>query len=384
MTLATGAPLPKEALTRRDSWKNPRFSGQFLPQRTGSHVSHRRWPEVSPIFGATPHVITAKFEGNEMVSLNLLFLDSGTHFGYISRDQARANEMANSASFQALFAETKARVVAGLEQLGTPGNRSVEIGEQRMLKQTVWFYRTGDLVARLHVIDEQLIKVTFFPDVESATHWIDPELLEMRPRDRASAMSANVNRLPNGDVVLRDVPLMPQGDRAYCGVSALAMTMQCLGLAIDTEDYAASAGIRYGSTKGSKIREVYAEAAKEAGMRMSRTTRFDFANAKRSIDAGIPVLVWRWWTRERDFVHTTFARRFQTDPEARLPEPDAADRATWPENKKSFTHSTVMTGYNEERREIIFTESWTEVSRNRRMRIEELEATGYYGFYLGF
>ena len=375
------APFPQSALTKSETWHDPAFKSEFRPQATGSQISHRRWPETTSIFNSAPHMIAAKFEDDEIVSINLLFLDSGTHFGYIPRSQAKENEKANRGAFQKRFREIKDSVVDGLEKLGTPEGRPLVIGQERMLKQVVGIYRTGDLVARLHTIDEQLIKVTFFKDLESAAHWMPPEILEMRRRERSAVYVKRVNKLSNGDVILRDVPLLPQGDRAYCGVSALSMTMQYLGLAIDTEDFAAASGIRYGSTRGSKIREVYSEAAEEAGFRMSRTTRFDFGKAKKSIDEGIPVLVWRKWTQERDFIHTSFARRFLTDPTASLPEPNAADRATWP-GKNTYSHATVITGYNEERREVIFTESWSERERNRRMRIEEMEATAYYTFYL--
>jgi hypothetical protein len=44
----------------------------------------------------------------------------------------------------------------------------------------------------------------------------------------------------------------------------------------------------------------------------------------------------------------------------------------------------VVNGYNAVRREVIFTESWGESARNRRMRIEELEGTSYLAYYPHF
>jgi len=85
--------------------------------------------------------------------------------------------------------------------------------------------------------------------------------------------------------------------------------------------------------------------------------------------------------QERDYVHTTFAARFAKDPMVELPKADMNDRETWPQRKKSFSHASVITGYNAERGEVIFTESWSEGVRNRRMRYEEMEGTAYYSFY---
>ena len=382
MATALGAePFHREALVDSEHWFVEEFKSQFRPLTPGSQISHRRWPEATPFFGVTPHLITAKFESNQITSINFLFLDSGTHFGYVAQSQAKQVEATNRESFQALFADIKNKVTAGLEDLAGPPSRPKVIGNERMLKQMVTYYQSGNVVARFHAIDEQLIKVTFFKQMEDAATWMPPEVLEMRSRERRELYAKRVHRLPNGDIKASDIPLLPQGDRAYCGISSLAMAMQYLGLNIDTEDYAAAALVRYGSTRGSRIREVYSEAAEEGGFRMSRSTRFDFDKVKKSIDAGIPVLVWRRWTQERDFIHTAFARRFKQDPTAQLPKPDSNDRAMWP-GKKAFTHATVVTGYNEQRREVIFTESWSERERDRRMRVEEMEGTAYYTFVL--
>jgi hypothetical protein len=40
-----------------------------------------------------------------------------------------------------------------------------------------------------------------------------------------------------------------------------------------------------------------------------------------------------------------------------------------------------VNGYNQARGEVIFTESWDERVRNRRMRAEEMEGTSYLSCY---
>lgn len=380
-SVANSQEFPKQALLDANYWERSEFKSTFLPKQTGSKISHRRWPEKTSLLGAQPQIITAKFVDDKIASITLLYLDSGLHFGFIPANQTKTHIKNNKEAFNQLCVDTKQQVKENLANLASKHEGSHVIGQQNRLKQLINIYQTGNLVARLHAIENQLIKVTFFPTVNEALPWIDPATLDMRDREREAIYAKRVNQMGNGDVLLNDIPLLPQGNRAYCGISSLAMAMQYLDLDMDAEDYAAAAGIRYGTTKGSKIRETYDDAAEEAGFRMSRATRFDFNKTKKSIDKGIPVLVWRRWTQDRDFLHTAFARRFSKDPTATLPEPDKADRATWP-GANSYNHSTVITGYNEKRREIIFTESWTEKERNRRMRIEELEATAYYTFFL--
>ena len=303
-----GAPFPEGALTGASRWDDPAFLAGFRATAIPSRIAHRPWPDPGVVLGRVPHSVIGRFDGDRLRSITVLMLDSGTHFGYVPRTEADTVEKENREAFQALYATTATETRAALAKLaGGSGSLPLELGTEPMLRQTVFLYSSGDLYARLHVVEEQLVKVTVFRDEADARNWIDPAERERKDRDRLADYGKRTERRENGDVLLSDIPLLPQGDRAYCGVSALSMTMQYLGLNLDTEDYAAASGIRYGSTKGSQIRETYDAAAAEAGFRLSRATKFDFKKAKESIDNGIPVLVWRRWNQERDYLHTQFA-----------------------------------------------------------------------------
>jgi hypothetical protein len=125
---------------------------------------------------------------------------------------------------------------------------------------------------------------------------------------------------------------------------------------------------------------VYEAAGKEAALRMFHSTKFEFARAQQTIDAGFPIIVFRRWNQERDFLHSAFARRFASDPGVELPRLDANDQKSWP-GRDGYAHASIINGYNTKRRELIFTESWSEATRNRRMRTEEMEATAYVAYY---
>ena len=385
---AADFPLPA-ALTDSATWDAADFRESWRPRQATTRISHRIWPQARTnlgkplpypeIFGLRPQVISGRFVDNEIRSLTLLFLDSGTHFGYVPREKAVQTARAHQENFHQIYTDTDNHVRSGLKQLAKAAARKITLGSEDMLQQQVEIFAIGDLFARLHSLEDQLVKVTFFRDREDAESWIARELRSVRPRDRADGFDKNVTVVED-DVLLNEIPLFPQGDRAYCGVSALSMAMQYLGLEIDTEDYAAAAGIRYGSTRGSKIREIYSAAADELGYRLRRQTRFDFSRTQEALDAGLPVVVWRRWSQERDYLHTQYAKRRAEDSTINLPIADARDRALWPE-KDAYNHASVITGYNARRGEVIFTESWGEAVRNRRMRVAEMEDTCYYTFY---
>jgi hypothetical protein len=323
--------------------------------------------------------VTGCFEGDRLVSLSIVLLDSGAWFGYVPDDQAKAVEASRGPEFGRLFREAGQKVTKEMEALAGKG-REQPLGTTTWLRQKAQIFQHEGLTFRLTIIPDQLVKLAVFRDPADATSLLIAPRRSPDKQAQVRAFAGAVQRSPSGDTVIDGIPVFPQGDRAYCGVSALAMAMRFCGLTLDTEEFAAGAGIRFGSTRKSHIREVYDAAATEAGLSMARTDRFDFARARTSIDAGFPVIVFRRWSQERDYVHTMFAKHYAADPSAELPRPDATDQKQWP-TRDSYAHASIVNGYNAQRREVIFSESWSELARNRRMRFEELERTSYLAYY---
>ena len=84
-------PLPA-ALTDPDLWDQADFMAVWRPARSPSAIAHKTWPNAPVIFGRRPHYISGHFINGRLESITLLFLDSGTHFVYVSRDKALATE----------------------------------------------------------------------------------------------------------------------------------------------------------------------------------------------------------------------------------------------------------------------------------------------------
>ena len=318
------------------------------------------WP--CSVFGRAVQSVTGTFDADRLLSLTIVFLDSGAWFGYVPDEQAKEVELARGSEFARLFRETSQAVTKELETLEGPG-KEMPLGTTTWLRQKARIYSHEGLTFRLTILADQLVKLSVFREAGDATSLLTSGRRSPDKQAQARAFASQVRKTPAGDTVIDGMPVFPQGDRAYCGVSALAMAMRYCGLVLDTEELAAGAGIRFGSTRKSHIREVYDAAATEAGLSMSRTERFDFAKARTSIDAGFPVIVFRRWSQERDYVHTMFARRFAENASAELPRADATDQKQWP-TRDSYAHASIVNGYNAQRREVIFTESWSELARN--------------------
>jgi hypothetical protein len=376
-------PFPAAALTEAALWRDEGFREGFRPRTAPTAVSFRAWPKPGPVAGMTPWEIRGRFTGGDIESLTLHLLDAGQHFGYVPRDQAGELAGDRKNGFSDAHARAAAEAAAALQALAGGPGEDVRLGRTPRLGLRVRVFACGGLSARLHVVPEQLVKVSWFRDPAAARSWLDAEARGAGTAARAAARRALVRRAAGGDVYLDDLPLVPQGGRAYCAVSALAMVLQGFGANFDTEDLAAAAEIRYGSIAGSKIPEAYQAAATETGIKFTRTPALDLRRIQAAIDEGLPVIVWRRWSAERDYLHTRFAQRLARDPAARLPGPDAAERASWPRGRQ-LNHASVITGYHAGRGEVMFTESWSESLRNRRMRVEEMAATAYVAYYTGW
>ncbi len=372
-------PAP-DALKNTALWDTPDFLSGWGAVSATVAEEHRNFAAPCEVFGHKAYSVRGVFEHGKLTGITVVVLDSGAWFGFVPDAEVKRVSATKGPQFAALYKQTSEDVQRGLAALAGSAGRKVPLVDKGVLKHDVLVYRTGDLWTRLTLRENQLVKFTITRTEPDAVSPLRAQRRTGKKDDQARAFASHVSNAPNGDRLLDGVPIFTQGDRAYCGVATLAMGMQFLGLRLDTEDYAGAAGIKFGSTYRSDIRPVFDAAADAAKLKLTHGTQFEFEKARVAIDAGMPVIVFRRWSQERDFLHGAFAERFQKDPTATLPKADLSDQKTWP-TKESFSHSSLITGYNLARREVIFTESWGERVRNRRMRIEEMEGTSYMAYY---
>jgi len=94
----------------------------------------------------------------------------------------------------------------------------------------------------------------------------------------------------------------------------------------------------------------------------------------------MPVIVWRRWDRQRDQLHTRISRDFLTGKDQRFERPSEKEMPS--KKKRSPLHASVIVGYNDERQEVIFLESWEGMSKPRRMLVNEISHTADLTFSL--
>jgi hypothetical protein len=346
------------------------------------------------LFGREVVFLRATRRNDRVESLEATFADAGSFFGYFDEKlpehldrRARREELNRRLAerqneFSTQYAETLDALLTEIPRAtGSRKPKSSKIGHTRTLRAETRDFSAGDLTIRLLADGQRLIRVILSPTASARDVWLDEDMAKLQPRERVRRLRESVRALPDGTVSIDGLQPLPQGYRPYCGLNSLAIAARHFGLHLDEDWLAASGGFQNtGTADGSRILTLYPAVASEAGFAMERTSRFDETAVRRALSNGFPVVVWRRFCHERDQLHTRFLRTYQRDPQATLPDPKSpAERASWP-GEQAPLHASVLTGYHDQRREILFLESWSGRDIPRRMTTEEMAATAYLTF----
>ena len=356
----------------RDAWARD-------PADAAAPLSRAVVKKPPAVFGVKPDTVAAWMLADGRVhAVSVVLLDAGAFFGF-GNSNLPAGESFDAAKmrFDAQFTERIQKLNSALLQLGAQSSGEIEPAKRGGLKLKAQLWTGGGVVARVYRYEHQLLQVDFLrreADARTVAAVPVPPV--------AGAISALPGAAAPGRAELRlsDIPMIAQGNRGYCGVAILAMVASRFGLTLGAEELAAANGFHYGLETNPDIREMCSMIAREAGVKAQRSPRFDPAAARRCIADGMPVIVFRRWAQERDYIHSTVSAQLARGMAAQLPEPGMDDRKTWP-GKDAPAHASIITGWRDDRKEVIFTESWGPQARNRRMRQEEMEATAYYAVY---
>jgi hypothetical protein len=384
--VALDAAALEKAMASPIVWRTPDFAKLWVRDVAdiGAGITRGALAESVELFGVKPDAVTARFlPDNQVHSVAVVVLDAGAFFGFDNSNlpQGETFEAARR-RFDTLYGERKQSLTAGLRRLGLTSKGEINPGERSGLKLKSQLWTGGSAFARVLAVEHQLLQVEFFRSEPEAR-----SLLAVLPgaadKRRASALPIMAAASASPERRVTGIPMIPQGNRGYCGVAILAMIGAHFGLTTGAEELAAANGFVYGQEGNPDIREMFSMIAKEAGIRAQRSPKFDLAAMKRSLDSGLPLVVFRRWAQERDFIHSTYSAQIARGMAAELPQPGTEDRKSWP-RKDAPAHASIINGYRDDKREVVFTESWGQQARNRRMRYEEMEATSYYAVYFSW
>ncbi|MCF7673982.1 MAG: hypothetical protein K9N23_00770 [Akkermansiaceae bacterium] len=343
------------------------------------------------IFGEDVELVRALHRGGMLESLEFTFVDAGSYFGYFKLPPDTSNALSRrqqqalmeqllatkQVEFQKRYATASTTVRDGIVALAKGSRpKRVKIGRTRALRAEVEEWRHQGHTIRLLADGRRLIRVSVFNSPAPGRAWLDASLQDLDDRTRLDQLAAQVSHEADGTVLLPSLRPIPQGYQPYCGLNTLAMAARYLGLHLDEDWLAVAGGFQNtGSAAGSDILGLYQAVAAEAGLGMARETKLNIGAVQNTLSKGLPVVVWRRFSQERDHLHSRFADQLRREPGAKLPTPSAeSERTTWPDQTAPL-HASVIVGYHAARGEFLFLESWTGFDQPRRMTTAEMAAT---------
>lgn len=339
------------------------------------------------VFGVDALLVRSLHRGETLEELQVTFADAGSFFAYL--DQRLPSELSHEEAVAKLverieekkrefseFYQEKSQVIREKLEKLDPKPRETKKGRTRDLRAFFKEYhdKKSGLVISLLEATDRLIRISIRKKGAADRTWLDSDQEKLATRERLQLLEKNVSQSKEGDVILSGVPIVPQGYRPYCGLNTLVMVARYLGLHLD-EDWLAVAGKfqNTGSSAGSDMLGLYSAVAKEARFQMERKSRYDHGIVRRSLRAGMPVIVWRRWNQERDRLHSEISQQVSRGSERKFERP--SEKTLPSKEKRSPLHASVIIGYNDERKEVLFLESWLENAAPRRMPVSEIAHT---------
>ncbi len=339
------------------------------------------WQMQTPpkVFGFKPVKVQAVVDEGKVRQLYLLLFEVAEFFGGARVGDMEGN-VSNATKNQLRVAYNS--VADGMtKQLadwtGAKGEK-VTVGRSGPLQAPALEYTKDGHVLRLTCVREQLVSLIVLRDADAE----GPE--KPTPQQLRDSAVNNVERRANGDVIVTGIPMVDQGEKGYCMMASLSMVAQYWQSEMDMDFLAAKSGYKYGDTPvDRKAIPIYHATGREAGLDVTYTDGFNYDRFKEAIDRGQPVIAFRFIRAARDKLHMKYAAEVAKNPDATAPD-GFSDRDQF--STRTFRdggHASVINGYNDQRKEIIFTDSWGEGHRNKRMSVEEMRGSCMNTFYIG-
>ena len=338
--------------------------------RTATLGSYRLYPKKEmTVLGAHPHSLAFYAEKGKVTQVSMVFANRG--------DRASKNEMENDA---------KAIEAALKPVLGEP--MQAYFGQTKKIRYKVKRWNWKNHAILLEMPPETYVGVRIMP-LEMADHEGRAEGIISYGQLR-DTLGQRVQRRPNGDVVVGEIPMVDQGPKGYCVPATLERYLRYLGIQADMYVLALAGETRIGGGTSANLMLENVEAlARRNGRRFDQLTMpMTPSNLAKYIDKGFP-LMWCIFVDmdlEKKITVRAKERAKVTDWNAWVEQLKSARgvRKIGPRHIKSSSengdaevnnaHMRMIIGYNARTKEVAISDSWGKFAEERWVTVEEADA----------
>lgn len=198
--------------------------------------------------------------------------------------------------------------------------------------------------------------------------------------DMRKRLKGNVTRLENGDVFIKDIPMVDQGPKGYCAPATFERAMRHAGIPADMYLLATLATTGGGGTNTARLFNEVAYTTRSKGGRTARQLQLPSLapkKLKRYIEKGVPVL-WQMCSLQgyNQIANSrTRSRRSVKDWEGYATQiAESAEKNVPQLGAKGNYHICMIIGYNETTNELAVSDSWGKNYNIRWVHVDEAEA----------
>jgi hypothetical protein len=344
-----------KAVAERLSW--PQES------ETTNDASYRLYPKDDyRIFECRPYSCSFLSDQNKPTSLSLMFANKGDSVSIGAKDvkdkakaKARDEQIKDykkAIADDAKNLEEKLTKLFGKPTLGSIGNAQAT---REVVRRWNWNGHAFLLAAPKDEYVALRILSAKSADEGGRSRVSDSELI--------ARAKSRVDRRANGDVVLKDIPMVDQGPKGYCAPATWERAMRYMGIPADM--YVLAMAGQSGAGGGTSV-VALAAGAKDAvtrGGRKIETTnvKIEPANVAKYIDRGLPIMWAMFSTKQYNEIANgrTKERVGMTDAAAWKKAVAEARKGQKPlQPNRNEGHVCMIIGYNKETGEVAVSDSW--------------------------
>ncbi len=338
------------------------------------------------LFGAHPYSVAMYAENDKITNLSLVFANKGDLFSskgsgemHFDKDTppAQAAMIVKKAMDQDLATITDTLT----KKLGEPKKERFGEGKVGRMNMQRWDWRGHSILL-----------------AEAEGEYVGLQIVTSQLADAGGKMArtsdaiirtqalANVEKRPNGDVVIGDIPMVDQGPKGYCVPATAERAMRYLGVPADMYILANAGETGFGGgTSVSLLLEGIGRHIRNKGRSFDTWEgEFKLRDIAKHIDKGVPI-IWALHSTD-DFNKTANARtkeRAAVSDWAQWKTKVAGEAASNPLRKERESgHVVLIIGYNKDTNEIAFSDSWGERYKERWITMPEAEMVSQKYFYV--
>jgi len=354
-----------------------------LESKTSQDSSYRSYPmHALQILGSHPYslVLDGKADGT-IAEVSMVFANLGDSTD-LAKDPAMLDDLNTQRDFVEQVQKIVGQEVRDMDKKFTDligPFRSVVFGQDDNVHRWDW---NGQSILLIHPEEKYLI-LRIVPTEQLDNHRAHVlESSELRKQ-----LAARVEHRPNGDVILKDIPMVDQGPKGYCVPATWERDLRYLGIPADMYALAMAAASQAGggTSLTSMIAGVEAYVRNNDCELVTETGPIDIHDIADKINRGLPIM----WSIDVDpalndaLTLRSAARLGVTDWDAYkaslAPFRKAAQKIVLnPMNG----HMCMIIGYNMGTRELAISDSWGPEFAERWITVEEAQAISQGKFYL--